>query len=78
MREGAALAEHRGAVSWRKSSYSGNDNDDNCCEVATLSGNVLVRDSKRCDDAVLAFRPDSWHAAIALFLVRDGTGQDDG
>ncbi|MGW7422475.1 DUF397 domain-containing protein [Streptomyces sp. NPDC054813] len=68
------MAEHRGAVSWRRSSYS-NTSEGNCCEIAVLSGQVVVRDSKHLGGAVVTFRADAWRAAIALFLARDGTGQ---
>ncbi len=44
---------------WRKSSYSGATEDDNCVEVA-LIGAALVRDSKNPEGAVLTFAPDAW------------------
>ncbi|MEV0443005.1 DUF397 domain-containing protein [Streptomyces spectabilis] len=61
------MAEDRGAVSWRRSSYSGKDNDPNCCEVAVCAGAVLVRDSMRTDDPVLTFTRNAWLLALALF-----------
>ncbi|MFI1359793.1 DUF397 domain-containing protein [Streptomyces sp. NPDC020898] len=67
------LAGDRGAVVWRKSSYS-KDNPDACCEVAVLPGTVRVRDSKRPDSASVSFAADAWQAAIALFLAPDTTG----
>ncbi|WP_308405390.1 DUF397 domain-containing protein [Streptomyces sp. B93] len=77
MREGAALAEDRGAVSWRKSSYSGT-NESACCEVARLPGAVHVRDSKFPYRAELAFTPDVWCAALALFSAWGNIEQSDG
>ncbi|UNS97271.1 DUF397 domain-containing protein [Streptomyces tubbatahanensis] len=52
------------SAAWRKSSYSGNDNDD-CVEVAdNLDGTVPVRDSKRPEGPVLTFRPAAWSPFI--------------
>ncbi|MEU6392018.1 DUF397 domain-containing protein [Streptomyces sp. NPDC046939] len=39
---------------WRKSSYSGGGDGNNCVEVAALSAHVAVRDSKAPDRGVLA------------------------
>ncbi|GGV48244.1 DUF397 domain-containing protein [Streptomyces spectabilis] len=61
------MAEDRGAVSWRRSSYSNRDNDPNCCEVAVCPGVVLVRDSTRTDDPMLTFTRSAWLLALALF-----------
>ncbi|MEU0203898.1 DUF397 domain-containing protein [Streptomyces sp. NPDC006237] len=63
LREGAALAEDRGAVSWRKSSYS--STAEQCCEMAVASGEILVRDSKCPGRMVLVFTPDAWRTALA-------------
>jgi hypothetical protein len=46
------------ALSWRKSSRSGN-NGGQCVEVAT-SRRVLVRDSKNPAGGRLAFTPQAW------------------
>lgn len=46
------------ALTWRKSSYSGN-NGGQCVEVAA-PGRVLVRDSKNPRGAVLEFAPETW------------------
>lgn len=40
-------------AAWRKSSYSGGNND--CVEVACAAGARLVRDSKNVDAGALAF-----------------------
>ncbi|MFF5984642.1 DUF397 domain-containing protein [Streptomyces olindensis] len=73
MREGAALAEDRGAVSWRSSSYSTN-NDQQCCEIAMVTGEIRVRDSKCPNRAVLTFTPDAWRTAMA-WMSRPEPGQ---
>ncbi|MEU9244171.1 DUF397 domain-containing protein [Streptomyces sp. NPDC048385] len=50
---------------WFKSSYSGGGGD-NCIEVATRLGVVLVRDSKDTDRQSLAVSGDAWSAFTAL------------
>jgi hypothetical protein len=45
---------------WRKSSYSGGDN--NCVEVAATGVIVGVRDSKTPHGEVLRFSPGAWQA----------------
>ncbi|WP_406837945.1 DUF397 domain-containing protein [Streptomyces sp. AHU1] len=77
VRKGAALAEDRGAASWRKSSYSGT-NESNCCEVAVLSCEIRVRDSKRPSGTVLTFTPDAWRVALTLFSTWSGSRQSSG
>jgi hypothetical protein len=47
---------------WRKSSYSGGDN--NCVEVAATSAAISVRDTKRPHGEVLRFSPPAWQAFI--------------
>ncbi|MGW6442036.1 DUF397 domain-containing protein [Lentzea sp. NPDC055074] len=44
---------------WRKSSYSGGTEDDNCVEVS-LAGDALVRDSKNPSGSVLTFSFSAW------------------
>ena len=49
-----------GSLTWVKSSYSGSQGG-NCVEVAAGSqGNVLIRDTKKRDGAVLGFREEPW------------------
>ena len=48
---------------WRKSSYSGGDN--NCVEIAATGANVAVRDSKNPLAGALSFRPGAWQAFTA-------------
>ncbi|MDJ1136094.1 DUF397 domain-containing protein [Streptomyces iconiensis] len=51
-------------ATWRKSSYSGNDNDD-CVEVAhNTPALVPVRDSKAVEGPVLTFGPGAWASFI--------------
>jgi hypothetical protein len=69
------LAGDRGSVVWRKSSHSGTDGDQQCCEVAMFPEVVGVRDSKRTDGALVMVTADAWRAAIALFLAPDATGR---
>ncbi|MDT7785627.1 MAG: hypothetical protein QOF58_4046 [Pseudonocardiales bacterium] len=49
---------------WRKSSYSGGTEDDNCVEV-WLGLDALVRDSKNAGGRVLAFSSPAWRALIS-------------
>lgn len=55
------------ATSWRKSSYSGNEDGHACVEVATdnTAGLVGVRDSKDPRGPVLAFRATAWASFVA-------------
>jgi len=53
-----------GHVTWRKSSYSGN-NGGGCVEVARLPAVVAVRDSKDPDGPRPAFWTDEWQAFAA-------------
>jgi Domain of unknown function (DUF397) len=55
-----------GHVTWRKSSYSGN-NGGGCVEVARgHAAAVAVRDSKDPDGPKLAFTPADWRQFIHL------------
>lgn len=62
------------STAWRKSSYSGGDNE--CIEVAAVvSGVVAVRDSKDSAGPMLAFAPQAWRAFVGAvgaeeFLTR--------
>ncbi|MFF9054594.1 DUF397 domain-containing protein [Streptomyces erythrochromogenes] len=50
---------------WFKSSYSGGGGGE-CVEVATASGTVHVRDSKRLTGPVLTLGPDAWAGFVEL------------
>ncbi|MCX4720051.1 DUF397 domain-containing protein [Streptomyces virginiae] len=52
-------------VAWTKSSYSTNDGPE-CVEVAHTPGTVLVRDSKRPEDARLTLTPRAWTGFVAF------------
>ena len=52
-------------VRWRKSSYSGSGNDDNCVEVAFLPTTVAVRDSKSPTSTPLTFPATPWSHFVA-------------
>ena len=52
------------AVTWRKSSYSGN-NGGQCIEVGNTAHLIAVRDSKDPDGARLAFGREAWKAFAA-------------
>ena len=52
------------AITWRKSSYSGNSGG-NCVEVAAAAPLIAVRDSKVPDGARLAFGREAWEAFAA-------------
>jgi uncharacterized protein DUF397 len=45
---------------WRKSSYSGGDN--NCVEVGTAGAGIAVRDTKNPRSGTLEFSANAWHA----------------
>ena len=45
-------------IGWRKSSYSGGDN--NCVEVGTADAEVAVRDTKNPHDGTLRFSAGAW------------------
>jgi hypothetical protein len=48
-------------TSWRKSSYSvDNVNTNNCVEVGTVSGAILVRDTTSRAGATLSVSPSAW------------------
>ncbi|WP_199829228.1 DUF397 domain-containing protein [Streptomyces rimosus] len=48
---------------WFKSSYSTQDNG-NCVEIAALTSEVGVRDSKVADGPALRVRPAAWSAFV--------------
>lgn len=53
------------AVTWRKSSYSGN-NGGNCVEAGSAPGRVVVRDTKQDGRGpVLAFGAQGWREFAA-------------
>ncbi len=49
-------------TAWRRSTYCGSAA---CVEIAQQDGQILVRDSKDPNSAVLAFTQDEWSAFIS-------------
>jgi Domain of unknown function (DUF397) len=62
--------EGTSALSWRKSSYSGN-NGGNCVEAGSLPGVIMVRDTMNRDGAVIEFSADTWRSFAAT--VKNGS-----
>ncbi|MFG2954551.1 DUF397 domain-containing protein [Streptomyces sp. NPDC048291] len=56
---------------WRRSSYSGSGDGNNCVEVAPCPTHIFIRDSKDPTRAPLAFRPHTF----AVFLDALQTAQ---
>ena len=56
--------EGTSAMTWRKSSYSGNSGG-NCVEVGAAAPLMAVRDSKDPDGPRLAFGREAWEAFAA-------------
>ncbi len=56
--------EGTSAMTWRKSSYSGNSGG-NCVEVGDAAPLMAVRDSKDPDGPRLAFGREAWEAFAA-------------
>ncbi|WP_405448739.1 DUF397 domain-containing protein [Streptomyces erythrochromogenes] len=52
-------------LDWFKSSYSDSSEGDDCVEVATTPGSVLVRDSKDRARAHLTFGHPAWEGFVA-------------
>lgn len=52
-------------IEWRKSSRSGTSGQSNCVEVASIAGNIGVRDSKLPDGPKLVFSLESFRALVA-------------
>ncbi|MGY0057977.1 DUF397 domain-containing protein [Streptomyces sp. LZ34] len=64
-------ALHSEGAHWRKSSYSGGNDD--CVELAITQGHIAVRDSKRTDLAYASFTAAAWRefvSAIATGTLR--------
>ena len=54
-----------GSLAWRKSSFSGQQDNSNCVEVAPLAdGGRAVRDSKNPRGDVLRFTAGEWAAFV--------------
>ncbi|MEV7105679.1 DUF397 domain-containing protein [Streptomyces atroolivaceus] len=55
---------------WFKSSYSDSSSGNDCVEVATATGAVLVRDSKSIPGPLLGFTPTTWAAFLTYASER--------
>jgi|HubBroStandDraft_2_1064218.scaffolds.fasta_scaffold2588547_1 hypothetical protein len=65
--------EGNSVVTWRKSSYSGN-NGGQCIEVGNAAQLIAVRDSKAADGVRLAFGRAAWEAFAARVKAGAGAG----
>ncbi|MEE1771956.1 DUF397 domain-containing protein [Streptomyces sp. JV185] len=52
-------------LEWFKSSYSSSGDGNDCVEVASTPGAVLVRDSKNAQGARLAFASGAWAGFVS-------------
>ena len=59
----AAVQLEGGQADWRKARRSVNNGA--CVEVASLKGNILVRDSKIHDSPVIGFSVDAWQTFLS-------------
>ncbi|MDX3233448.1 DUF397 domain-containing protein [Streptomyces sp. ME19-01-6] len=59
----ALSALHSEGAHWRKSSYSGGNDD--CVEFAIVEVRIAVRDSKRPDLAYTSFTAAAWHEFVS-------------
>ncbi|MDV9199670.1 DUF397 domain-containing protein [Streptomyces sp. Wh19] len=55
---------------WFKSSYSDSSNPNDCVEVASTPGVVLVRDSKDVQGPCLAFASGAWAGFVSYAARR--------
>ncbi|MBV9143189.1 MAG: DUF397 domain-containing protein [Pseudonocardiales bacterium] len=53
---------------WRKSRYS--NGGDNCVEVATWRGGIILRDSKDPGGPAITVDREQWHLFLVEFLAR--------
>ncbi|MEU8840082.1 DUF397 domain-containing protein [Streptomyces roseus] len=56
---------HESELEWFKSSYSDSGDINDCVEVASTPGAVLVRDSKDVERAHLTVGPGAWAGFVA-------------
>ncbi|MGA5317727.1 DUF397 domain-containing protein [Streptomyces pseudogriseolus] len=59
-------------TTWRKSSYSGPDDGNNCVEVATSTDCTAVRDSKAVSQGVLVFREGAFAEFVDALKGAEG------
>ncbi|MGW0789678.1 DUF397 domain-containing protein [Streptomyces sp. NPDC002911] len=63
-------AEDTRELVWCKSSFSDRSSGNDCVEVATAPGAVLVRDSKSLSGPRLGFTPTTWAAFLTYASER--------
>ncbi|MEU2282214.1 DUF397 domain-containing protein [Streptomyces sp. NPDC013178] len=59
---------------WRKSSYSGEGDGNDCVEIANLAPRVAVRDSKAPTRATLTFPADAFTTFVEALKQNPGCG----
>ncbi|WP_210592866.1 DUF397 domain-containing protein [Streptomyces sp. GESEQ-35] len=59
---------------WRKSSYSGSGDGNNCVEIANFHAQVAIRDSKALAQGTLSFPAGPFRAFISN--LKADTGRD--
>lgn len=61
-------------LTWRKSSYSGPDDGNECVEIATLPSHIAVRDSKAPARATLTFPTTAFTPFLDALKAARSTG----
>ncbi|MFI8093148.1 DUF397 domain-containing protein [Streptomyces sp. NPDC086080] len=62
---------------WRKSSYSGGGDGNNCVEIASSPTHIAIRDSKAPSRATLTFPADAFSGFVQALKDEDhSTGTD--
>ncbi|WP_326752771.1 DUF397 domain-containing protein [Streptomyces sp. NBC_01635] len=57
---------------WRKSSYSGGGEGNDCVEIADLGGHIAIRDSKRLSRAAFSVPIPTFAAFVGALKERRG------
>ncbi|MFB8773566.1 DUF397 domain-containing protein [Streptomyces broussonetiae] len=61
---------------WRKSSYSGPDDGNECVEIAFGPTHISIRDSKAPANAILTFPPEAFATFLSTVKRRHSTVTD--
>lgn len=62
---------------WRKSSYSGGGDGNNCVEIASSATHIVIRDSKAPSRAILTLPADAFSGFLQALKGEDhSTGPD--
>ncbi|MFC5850303.1 DUF397 domain-containing protein [Streptomyces chlorus] len=59
-------------MQWRKSSYSGGGEGNDCVEIADLGGHIAIRDSKRLSRDSLSVPTPAFAAFVGALKERQG------